>query len=1517
MSISAYDFKHADGTTLGSVHTLEGNGPNAASVPLQIREIDFSQTPLVELIVDGDVTSRFATAVINYSAIDDYSIVDRSIDVIGEFVYSAQLEVGKPITLFNDATGEFWSGTVAGAEIYTAGITTIALSFPLPSDFSTWLSSARVSTVRSFDLVDGAYSGTYVAAEQGSFIDGAGNTHIRVNAHTPLATPSYPVVAVTTGANGSFTIEDSANGSAQFRVGSVFQLRNNDFSGANGLYTVSAVETSGSYTITAVNESAKTITIAGDHHILFVNNKQISISGGQAHDVRLTIASASALGASTVITTVEALPTTVVASNTLVCVPAMTNIRVSGSIPVGTGVTGETVPAAPESFAFSAPPAITPTAANTFLITWRIAGNHAAKFTPGSPILVKNNNYYSYNEFPVQSVSFSSGMTHIVTQITTQAAQTPAPGASGQLVYPAPAADFGYLRYHVDSPLSPLQLVGKGSPLYNSTTTWGQAMQDNAINMTENFRSGMVAPVTSVDAVLGGRFYLPKSFANNTAVRTGTTFTYTGDNAAPTVTETHTVSAYGVTGNDFVIAVTGTINPVFTGGGSVRFAGVEPTAPLIGQLWYDQGTPQLMHLTNDIGWSGVLVQRVPAISYVDMGNQAIKKMADPTDPQDAVNLQTGDRLYIAKTGGYSTNVNTRSGSMTGTLNFGTEPVAVSGLWSTLPIGINMSAGDLHMFDDSSIVFDATSTGGVFMRGDGGIEVDRSYVRVGDDVNNLTIQTHVGGAPTATFTTSTTGNSSLDMGLNKIVNLSTPSASNDAANKAYVDSLSNGIVWLQPVIDPNLFRDDLNTPPFITAAVAGVSTGATNYWKISGNWASSFAAGQILTITDNTFPAANGSYVVVSAANNGGNTDVTVTASTIPVGTTVTGTASDTSIPTHKTFIVGTSPTGAWAGLAGHAVVYTVTNIDPVTQVQTWGWMDVMGRAVQVGDRFGVFVEPDAEDPLNIMPAGGLVSSAGKIATITNTAPLTYSFYTPTEPYAFSVTGVSPTLNSNAGSTKSPHFGHSYTFRGTYGSGSYGSNYKWIEFAGPSMFAAGGGLKYAGSVLNVGAGAGITVNSDTVQIDNTYVSGIYVRLDGTYAMTGALKLGGNQINNVGTPTLSTDAANKLYADNQDALRVAKAGDTMSGSLTFTSGTVTGIAYPSANQDAASKVYVDNQTALRVAKTGDTMSGSLVMTGAGVGITLPNAPVVATDAVNKTYADSKLSLSGGTMIGTLTLASNPVGNLDAAPKQYVDNGFVKVAASTSMNAAVNVTFTGGGEVLGLPNTPSTGSAATSKTYVDTQLALKATDTNVVHTTGTETINGDKTFNGVTTIKNNTIVAANGVNNNLAITASAVSLVGTPVNSGGASNITITGGVNTGGIGGSVSLTGGNGSTIGGDITIAGGQGSAGQGGNVTITTGIGSTTPGQLTLTAGSASLQLQTTGVWRVGGLAPTAKSQALCADAVNPTTASPTWQLVGTRVAAAPANSAAPGVIGNWFADDSYFYVYGATGWRRIATTTF
>lgn len=1508
MSTTAYDFKRTDGTHLGTILSLENNGPGATTVPLQVSDIDFSVEPPV-VVVDGNVTSSFPEAAVNAVTISSVDVLDRWLVLATPPSISEQLYPGMPIQLVHTPTNAVHSYLIVNSGD-DAGNLYVEVNADLPANIADWVDNGEVtaSTVRAFTLEDGAYSdAVYLAAPEGAtFVDG--KTHIPVHPTTPLAMPAFSIIMAVPGGGGAIVVEAAANGSCQFRPGSTFSIESNSMSGANASYIVSTSVTSGTYTVTEVN--ADNIVVAGDVRGLAINGKKIAISGGQAHNVQLTVASTTidVTGNHTIIEVIEPIPSTVVPSTNMVCVPATTLIQVAGTLPVGMGADGVAIPAAPSAFTFSAPPAITPNGPNNHLVSWRISGDHTSKFTSGCPVLIKGNSFFEYQELPVHSASFSSGMTHVVTIISGHT--TPTPDASGSLIYPAPTVKLGKLSYSCNAPFTSLKLVGKGSPIYNHDTSWGQAIQDNVIHLTENFASGLeVVPV----GLNGDRFTLPFSLLNHRDLVVGAEVRYRNDSGDPTIRVYEISNVFGDGVNLFVDVIP-SVEPTFVGDGAFAVAGTQPVAPMAGQLWYDRGGPQLYAYTYPDEYHGVVIQTVPAMEYVDMGEQQIKNMADPIDEMDAVNLQTADRLYIAKTGGYSSNANVRSGSMVGSLNFGPQPAGAD--WSYL--GINMNDADITMYSDASVVFDSQSTGGVFVEGTGNVWVLQGNVRVGDGATNfVTIQNNPTESPTITFTTDSVGNDSLNMGSNKIVNVSTPENANDAANKSYVDSLANGIVWLQPVIDPNLFSDSTNIPPFIQANVVGVSTGPTNYWKVAGNHASSFTAGQILTITENDDLDANQAYVVVSAANNGANTDITVAANTIPVGATSSGVASDTSVPTHKTYIVGSSPTGDWTGLARHAVVYTVLEIDPVSQAQTWGWLDIMGRPVQAGDRFGMFVEPDAEDPLNVLPSGSLSGQVGKIATVATVAPLTYTFYTPTEPYAFSVTGVSPTLTSNSGSTQSPHFGHSYTFRGTWGSGDYGVNYKWIEFAGPSMLAAGGGLKYSGNVLNVGAGAGIIVNADTVQLDNTYASGIYVRRDGMYAMTGDLQLGGNKITNVGIPTLGGDAANKTYTDNQDSQRVAKTGDTMSGTLTFTSGTVTGVAYPVANQDVASKVYADNQDSQRVAKTGDTMTGNLVMVGAGVGITLPNAPAVSTDAVNKQYADSKLSLAGGTMTGALVLAANPVGNMEAATKQYADNNFVRVTQHTSLNAGINVTFTGGGEVLGLPVTPTTSGSATSKGYVDNQLLVKADDAAVMHLAGTETVTGNKTLVGTLTANNAVQVAANGSDVNLNVTSSAITIVGTPVSSGGASSIGISGGVNTGGIGGNVALVGGNGSTSGGNITLTSGQGSAGAGGNITITTGTGTTTSGQLSLTAGNASLLLQPTGVWQVGGLTPTAASQALCSNVGSPAAGTPTWQLVGTRVAAAPANSSSPGIPGNWFADDSFFYVYGATGWRRIATTTF
>lgn len=1510
MATNAYNFKHADGTSLGPVYSMENNGPGAQSVPLQIIDVDYSTNP-IELILRGDLTERFPAAQINRATIvsSDGTVTPHTITISGTYNYDMKTSAGNTVIVFDV------DGVVAPAE-YTILATALSgantvLSVEGNIPPTGFVASSRVSNTRRVEVFSDTDSNQYYVSEAGSHPDVDGNTRIPLHSSIPLATPSFEIVSTSAGSGGSFVIEDAANGCCLFRPGSSFTVSGNAFAAANATYVVANASTSGSYVI--VGAAANSITIAGDARKFFVSNHKISVSGGTTRDLRLTVASAMLQGGNTVITTTEAVPEVVATAHTVVCVPTVTDVVVAGLVPLGTGAGGRAAPALPAAYAMSAPPAITPTTPHNFLVTWRISGDHASMFSAGCPVLIKGNSFYEYQEFPIQSVSVSAGMTHVVTHVTEPTGITPSPDSSGMLVYPAPAAPVGYMQYTTNLAFSSLKILGKGSPTYNDSTTWGQAIQDNALHMLENFAAGIKTPTSSIVPGTDGKFHIGLEHAGNSQLVAGNWMGYFGDTGD--VDQSFLISAVEVGTNDITVTVSGTVPATFAGDGNFVMYADPPTAAMVGQLWYDRGLPQLFAVTGPDASNdshGVVIQTVPANEYVDMGNNKITMLADASLPQDAVNVRTADLLYISKTGGYNATPATRSGTMTGSLNIGALPVGKPDV-----LGLNVSSAPVRMYGTTDVEFDAASTGNIHIAGSGNILVDVGNVTVGTTTNKAVLQNNLAAAPTLTFTTDTTDNAAINLGSNKIVNLSTPTQPLDATNKAYVDGLANGIVWLQPVLDPNLFSDALSTPPFVSGAVTAVTTGASNTFTVAGNFASSLVAGQVIYLTDNALPTANKGYVIVSATDVSTNTDIQVAASSIAVGTTVSGTLSDTSVPMHKTFIVSGTGTDEWVGLDNHVVSYGVTSIDPVTQVQTWGWIDILGRAIQVGDRFAVFAEPDSEDPLTVLPAGGLVGSSGKIATVATISPVTFSFYTPTEPFAFSVTGTSPVLNTAAVADRSPHFGHSYTFRGTWGTGTYGVNYKWIEFAGPSMLAAGGGLKYAGNVLNVGAGPGIIVNADTVQLDKQYANGIYLRLDGTYPMTGNLQAGGFKVTNLATPTVNSDAANKIYVDDQDAMRVAKTGDSMSGSLTFTSGTVTGITNPINNSDAATKVYTDNQAATRISRLGDTMTGNLVMSGVGVGITLPNDPVVGTDATNKTYVDTMVPLAGGTMTGLLVLSADPAVALGAATKQYVDTTTVSKGTSTVLSNNVNITFGGIGEVLGLPAVPTTAGSAASKAYVDSVASLQAVDTNTVHLNDVQTITGAKTFTAVTTINNQVSIAADGVANNLLITPTNITLTGTPVSSGGAANITATAGSNSSGTGGNVAVNGGNGSTSGGSITLVGGQGSAGTGGNVTITTGTGTTANGQMTLTAGLGSIGIAPTGVISVGGAVPTAKSQALVSSTTTPGTMTQTWQLVGTRVASAPANSAAAGVIGNWFADDSFFYVYGATGWRRIAITTF
>jgi len=66
-------------------------------------------------------------------------------------------------------------------------------------------------------------------------------------------------------------------------------------------------------------------------------------------------------------------------------------------------------------------------------------------------------------------------------------------------------------------------------------------------------------------------------------------------------------------------------------------------------------------------------------------------------------------------------------------------------------------------------------------------------------------------------------------------------------------------------------------------IVAVTIGLANAWTISGNHQSLFVVGDTVYVDNNSLNAANIAYTVVASANSGPNTNITVTASTIPVG----------------------------------------------------------------------------------------------------------------------------------------------------------------------------------------------------------------------------------------------------------------------------------------------------------------------------------------------------------------------------------------------------------------------------------------------------------------------------------------------------------------------------------------------------------------------------------------------------------------------------------------------------------
>jgi len=135
------------------------------------------------------------------------------------------------------------------------------------------------------------------------------------------------------------------------------------------------------------------------------------------------------------------------------------------------------------------------------------------------------------------------------------------------------------------------------------------------------------------------------------------------------------------------------------------------------------------------------------------------------------------------------------------------------------------------------------------------------------------------------------------------------------------------------------------------------------------------------------------------------------------------------------------------------------------------------------------------------------------------------------------------------------------------------------------------------------------------------------------MSGAIAMGTNKITGLGTPTASTDASTKAYADTMLPL----AGGTMSGNIAMGTNKVTGLGTPSASTDAATKGYVDTVTVAPSNLTGPITSVGAAtsiasQTGTGTTFVMNTSPTLVTPTLGVATATS---VNGTTIPSSKTL------------------------------------------------------------------------------------------------------------------------------------------------------------------------------------------------------------------------------------------------------------------------------------------
>jgi hypothetical protein len=209
---------------------------------------------------------------------------------------------------------------------------------------------------------------------------------------------------------------------------------------------------------------------------------------------------------------------------------------------------------------------------------------------------------------------------------------------------------------------------------------------------------------------------------------------------------------------------------------------------------------------------------------------------------------------------------------------------------------------------------------------------------------------------------------------------------------------------------------------------------------------------------------------------------------------------------------------------------------------------------------------------------------------------------------------------------------------------------------------------------------------------------------------------------------------VNASGSNGVTVSGVPITSTGTIAIGLGNITPTSVAATGTVTGSNLSGTNTGDQTITLTGD-------VTGSGTGSFATTLATV--NASPQTDAFVKVTVNGkGLVTATSAVTTSDITTL-------VDGTYVNVTGDT-MASGANLTFVGGGQVLGLPATPVGATAATSKSYVDSvaaglswkQAVIASTITNIA-LTGVQTIDGVLlTAGDRVLVKDQTTVADNGI-------------------------------------------------------------------------------------------------------------------------------------------------------------------------------